>query len=42
MQQVRPEDSLYEVEEIIGKTRVKNKVLYKVKWKGYPIEQCTW
>jgi hypothetical protein len=39
---MQQDDSLYEVEQIIGKTRIKNKVMYKVHWKGYPVEQSTW
>ena len=32
----------YPVEKIIGKRTIKGKVEYKVKWDGYPMDQCTW
>jgi len=35
-------NDLYEAEEIIGKKIKKGRVLYKVKWKDYPINQSTW
>jgi hypothetical protein len=35
-------NNLYEAEEIIGKKIKKGRVLYKVKWKDYPINQSTW
>ena len=34
--------SSYEVEEILDKQRKSNKVYYKIKWMGYPLDQCTW
>lgn len=36
------EPSVYEVEKIITKKVVEGRVLYKVKWKGYSYEDCTW
>ena len=33
---------MYNVEKIINKKIIKGKVLYRVKWEGYPIEQNTW
>jgi len=36
------EDELYNVEKILDKKKVGGKVLYKVKWEGYDIDQCTW
>lgn len=36
------EDEFYAVERIIGKKRVEGKVLYKVKWKGFRVEDSTW
>ena len=36
------EDQLYNVEKILDKKKVGGKVLYKVKWEGYDIDQCTW
>ena len=36
------EDELYNVEKILDKKKVGGKVLYKVKWEGYDINQCTW
>ena len=32
----------YTVEKILDKKISKGKVLYKVKWKNYPLSQCTW
>ncbi len=32
----------YEVEAIVGKKTVRGKLLYQVKWKGYPSEDNTW
>ncbi|XP_060563845.1 M-phase phosphoprotein 8-like isoform X2 [Ruditapes philippinarum] len=36
------EEELFEVEKIIGKSKVKGSVLYKVRWKGYSAEEDTW
>lgn len=34
---------MYHVEKILDKRAIKNGSLeYKVKWKGYPMNQCTW
>ena len=32
----------YEVERIVGKMTKKNEILYKVKWSGYSMDECTW
>jgi hypothetical protein len=32
----------YEVEEIVGKRKKNNKMIYRVKWKGYSMNDCTW
>lgn len=32
----------YQVEKVIGKRTKGGKPLYKVKWEGYPLSQCTW
>ena len=32
----------YTVDKILDKKIVKEKVIYKVKWKNYPLSQCTW
>lgn len=32
----------YEVEKIIGKKLVSNKVFYKIKWKDYSFQESTW
>ncbi len=32
----------YEVESILEKKRVGNKWKYRIKWVGYPLDQCTW
>ena len=32
----------YTVDKILDKKIVKGKVIYKVKWKNYPLSQCTW
>ena len=33
---------VYQVEKVIGKRIKGGKPLYKVKWEGYPLSQCTW
>lgn len=33
---------VYQVEKIIGKRTKGGKPMYKVKWEGYPLSQCTW
>ncbi len=33
---------MYEVEKVIGRKTVNSKLLYRVKWRGYPLEQSTW
>ena len=35
-------ENLYVVESIIGKKVENSKAFYKVKWQGYPFEECTW
>ena len=35
-------ESTYIIEDIIGKRKYKNKIQYKVKWKGYPRSEATW
>lgn len=32
----------YEVEQILDKRITNGKALYKIKWKGYPEDECTW
>ena len=32
----------YTVDKILDKKIVKEKVIYKIKWKNYPLSQCTW
>ena len=32
----------YEVEAIIGKRKFKKKAQYRVKWKGFPVDESTW
>jgi hypothetical protein len=34
--------SMYEVEKVIGKKSINDKVFYKVKWKGYSQAESTW
>lgn len=36
------EDNIYEVESILSKKKQGNKWLYKVKWEGWSINDCTW
>ena len=36
------EGEFYNIEKIIGRRKVNGKVEYKIKWEGYPINQCTW
>ena len=36
------EGEYYNIEKIIGRKRQNGKLLYKIKWEGYPISQCTW
>ena len=36
------EDAMYNVEKILDRRKAKNKLLYKIKWEGYPMNQCTW
>ena len=32
----------YNIEKILDRKKVKDRQLYKIKWEGYPMEQCTW
>ena len=36
------EKEYYDVEKILDKKRIRGKYRYLIKWKGYPMEQCTW
>ena len=36
------EEAMYNVEKILDRRKAKNKLLYKIKWEGYPMNQCTW
>ena len=36
------EDDMYTVEKILDRKRTKNKLMYKIKWEGYPMNQSTW
>jgi len=38
----KAEEETYIVEEILEKKKIKGRYLYKVKWVGYPLDQCTW
>ena len=33
---------MYEVEEIVGKKWIRNKLHYRVKWRGYSLQESTW
>ena len=35
-------NGFYTIERIIDRRKIRNKYKYKVKWKGFPMEQCTW
>ena len=35
-------EAFYTIEKIIDRKKVKDKYKYKIKWKGFPMEQCTW
>ena len=32
----------YTIEKILDRKKVKDKYKYKIKWEGYPMDQCTW
>ena len=32
----------FTIEKILDKMKIKDKIFYKIKWKGYPMEECTW
>lgn len=36
------DDNLYNVEKILDRKISNGKVLYKIKWENYPLNQCTW
>lgn len=36
------EEAIFEVEDIIQKKKVGNKIMYLVKWKGYDDSENTW
>jgi len=36
------EELFYEVEDILDRKKSKGRYLYKIKWKGYPLSECTW
>ena len=36
------DEAFYTIEQIIDRKKFKGKYKYKIKWKGFPIEQCTW
>jgi len=38
----KTEKPVYIVEEILDKQKIKGTVRYKVKWVGFPLDQCTW
>ena len=33
---------LYNIEKILDRRNVNGKFEYKIKWEGYPMDQCTW
>ena len=35
-------DNFYTIERILERKKDKNRYLYKIKWEGYPMDQCTW
>ena len=40
--QVEGDEPMYLIEMLCGKKVVGRSVMYKVKWLGYPMSQCTW
>ena len=36
------EGEYYNIEKIIGRRKINGKFEYKIKWEGYPMNQCTW
>ncbi|OHT07163.1 hypothetical protein TRFO_01290 [Tritrichomonas foetus] len=36
------EEEIFEVEAILGHRKQKDKIFYKIKWKGYSLKDCTW
>jgi len=36
------EPEFYDVEKILDKKKIRGKYKYLIKWKGYPMDQCTW
>ena len=39
---VRVYETEYEVEDVIDKKVINGSPFYKIKWLGYPVEECTW
>ena len=39
---VETDDEIYEVEKILNHKVTKGIIYYKLKWKGFPMSQCTW
>ena len=36
------EENIYTIEKILDRKKEKGKYKYKIKWEGYPMDQCTW
>ena len=36
------EGEYYNIEKIIGRRNINGELEYKIKWEGYPMNQCTW
>ena len=36
------DDNIYYIEKILDRRRANNRLEYKIKWEGYPLNQCTW
>ena len=32
----------YNIEKILDRKKIKERQFYKIKWEGYPMDQCTW
>ena len=39
---IDPDDNQWEVEKLVSKRRIGTKLLYLVKWKGYPAGESSW
>jgi hypothetical protein len=35
-------EALYEVDKVLERKEVNGALLYKIKWKGYPLSACSW